>query len=96
MIDTSYQTTSKTGTQPYLSTDRLSKVILSSQTPHDRLPVVTLPIRGKRLSSTHQSTGNSLSHQEAYTSPWTNLSHHKADNRSKRDYDPVACINTVS
>ena len=34
---------------------------------------MALLIRGKRLSSTHQNTGTSLSHHEAYTRHWTNL-----------------------
>ena len=46
-----------------------------------------LPIREKRLSSTHQNAGNSSSHQEVYTSPWTNLTHQKIDNRSERTMD---------
>ena len=34
---------------------------------------MALLIRGKRLSSTHQNSGTSPSHQEAYASHWTNL-----------------------
>ena len=85
--------------QPYSSADRLPKVILSSQTPQNTPPDAALPIREKRLSSTHQSTDTSPSHQEAYTSPWTKLTHQGADNRSKRNYNPAACrktANTVS
>ena len=33
---------------------------------------MALLIRGKKLSSTHQKPGTSTSHQEAYTSHWTN------------------------
>ena len=89
--DTSCQTTSKTGTQPQPSADRLPKVVLSSQTLQNTPLDTALPFRGKRLSSTHQSAGTSPSHQEAYTSPWSNLTHQGADNRSKRNYDPTAC-----
>ena len=53
----SHQTTRKTGTQIHPSADRLQKVILSSQTPQNTPPDMALPIRGKRLSSTHQNTG---------------------------------------
>ena len=99
VLDTSHQTTSKTGTQPHPSADRLSKVILSSQIPQNTPPDMALPFRRKRLNSTHQSTGTSPSHQEAYTSPWTSLIHQGADNRSKRNYDPADCrretVNTV-
>ena len=98
--ETSCQTTSKKGTQPHPSADRIPKVILRSQTPQNTPPDVALPIRGKRLSSTHQSTGTSPSHQEAYTSPWTKLTHQGEDNRNNGNYDTAACkketINTVN
>ena len=73
---------------------QVAKVILSSQTPQSTPPDATLPIRGKRLSSTHQSTGNSPSHQEAYTSPWTNLIHqasvpHTTESRGPTTLQPV-------
>ena len=100
VMDTSHQTTSKTGTETNSSADRLPKVVLSSQTPQNTLPDVALPFRGKRLSSTYQSAGTSPSHQEAYRSPRINLTHQEADNSSKRNYDPAACgketINPVS
>jgi len=57
---------------PHPSADRLPKVVLSSQKSPNTPPDVTLPIRGKRLSTTHQSTGTSPSQQEAYTNPWNN------------------------
>ena len=52
----------------------------------------SLPIREKRLSSTHQDAGTSPSHQEVYTSPWTNLTHQKIDNRSERTVDSPGYI----
>ena len=82
-LDASHQTTSKTGTQPHPLADRLLKVILSSQTPQNTSPDTAMPFRGKRLSSILQSVGTSPSLQEAYTSPWTNLTHQRADNRRK-------------
>ena len=91
VLDTSCQTTSKTGTQPRPSADRLPKVVLSSQTPQNTPPDAALPCREERLSSTHQSTGTSPSHQETVTSPRTNLTHQEADNRSKRNDYPTAC-----
>ena len=98
-LDTSLQTTSKTGAQPHPSVDRLPKVVLSSQTPKNTPPEEALVFRGKRLNATHQTAGTRPSHQDAYTSPWTNLTHQGADKRSKRNYDPAACgkktINTV-
>ena len=45
---------------------------------------MVLPIRGTRLSCTNQWADTSLSHQEACTSPWTNLTHKGADTSSKR------------
>ena len=75
VLDTSLQTTSKTGTQPHPLAERLPKVVLSLQTPQNTLPEVALPIRRTRSISTHQSAGTSPSYQEAYTSHWTNLTH---------------------
>ena len=86
VLDVSGQTTSKTGTQPPPSAERLPKVILCSRYPKIQLlPQPCLP------SSNHRSTGTSPSNQEAYTSPWTNITHNGADTRSKRNYDPAAC-----
>ena len=83
VLDTTCQTTSKTGTHPHPSTDRLPKVVLSSQTLQNTLFDTALPIRVKRFSSTNQRTGASPSHQETYTSSWTNLTHQGSGNRSK-------------
>ena len=69
------QTTNKTGTKTHPSADGLPQVALSPQTPQNTPPDVALPIRGTRSSSTHQNIGTSPSHQEAYTSHWTNLTH---------------------
>ena len=52
---------------------------------------MALPITGTRPSSTHQRAGTSPSYEEAYTSPWTNLTHQGAETRSKRNYDLAAC-----
>ena len=52
---------------------------------------MALPIRGTRASSTHEREDTRPSHQEAYTSPWTNLTHQGIHTRSKRNYDPAAC-----
>ena len=74
VLDSSHQTTNKTGTQTHPLTHRLPKVILSSKTPQNTPPDTALLIRGKRLSTTHQNTGTSPSViQEAYTSHCTNL-----------------------
>ena len=51
---------------------------------------MALPTRGTRPSSTHQWAGTSPSHQEACTSLRTNLTHQRAQTRSKRSYDPTA------
>ena len=83
VLDASFQTTSKTGTQSHPSADRLPKDILSSQTPQNTPPDAVLPIRGTRLSSTHQNTATSPSQHEGYTSPWTKLTHQGAETRSK-------------
>ena len=93
VLDTSCQTTSKTGTKPQTSADRLPKVVLSSQMPQKHTNLCD-----------HQSKTQlhppEYRHQEAYTSPWTKLTYQGADNRSKRNYNPAACgketINTIS
>ena len=75
VLDTSHQATNKTGMQKCSSVDRPSKLILSSQTCQYTPADTALPIRRKKLSSTHQKTNTSPSSQEAYTSHWTNLTH---------------------
>ena len=87
----SVQTTPKIRTQPHPSEDRLPQVILSSQPPQNTLLDTALLIRGTRYSSTHKRAGTNPSHQEAYPSRWTNLTHQGADTRNKRNYDPAAC-----
>ena len=67
--------TSKTGTKCHPLAGRVPKIILSSQTPQNTLLDVTLPTRKTRSRPTHQNTGTSPLHQEAYTSHWTNLTH---------------------
>ena len=69
------QTTTKTGTQPHPLAERLPKIILSSQTFWNTPMDMALPTRKTRSSSTHQNTGTSPLHQEAYMSHWTNLTH---------------------
>ena len=68
VLDTLCQTTSKTGTQTHPLVESLPKVILCSQRLQNTPPVAALPTRGKRSSPTHQNTGTSPLHQEAYTS----------------------------
>ena len=75
VLDAPCQTTSKTGTQPHPLAQRLPKIILSSQTPQNTPLDTVLPTRKTRSSLTHQNTGTSPLHQEAYTSHWTNLTH---------------------
>ena len=70
--------------QPSTSAVRLSKVILRSQPPLNTSFNRTLPNRRKRLSSTQYWADTSSSYQEAYTSPWTNLTYQGADTRSKK------------
>lgn len=83
MLSTSQKSTSKTGTQSQPPASTLLQAALSSQTAPNstwRGPAV----RGERLSSAHRSAGTSPSHQEAHTSPWTNLTHHRGRQRKKR------------
>ena len=75
VLDTSHQATNKTGMQKYSSVDRLSKLILSSQTCQYTPADTALLIRRKKLSSSHRKKNTSPSSQEAYTSHWTNLTH---------------------
>ena len=91
VLNTKCQTTSKTGTQTHPSAVRLLKVILSPQTPQNKPPDAALPIRWKRSSYTHQNAGTSSSHQEAYTSHWTNLTQwgQKPEARGNTTLQPV-------
>ena len=75
VLDTLYQTTSKTGTQTHALAERLPKIILSSHTPQNTPPDAVLPTRKTRSSLIHQNTGTSPLHQEAYTTHWTKLMH---------------------
>ena len=75
VLDTQCQTTRKTGTQSHPLAERLPKIILSSQTPQNTPPDAALPTRKTRSSPTHQNTGTSPLHQEAYTSHRINLTH---------------------
>ena len=88
--DTSVQATNRVGTQPHPWADRLPKDILSTQTSLNTPLDMALPIRGTRPSSTHQWPGTSPFHQEACTSPWTNLTHQGADTTTKKNYSPAA------
>ena len=89
--DASDKITNRVGTQPHPSADRLPKVILILQPPLNTPLDTPLPTRGTRPSSAHQWTGTSPSHQEACTSPWTDLTHQGADSRSERSYNPATC-----
>ena len=64
------QTTNKTGTQAQPSADRqptdTPKYITSHSSVHQK---------EKKLTFSHQNTGKSPLHHEAYTSHWTNLTH---------------------
>ena len=67
VLDTLCQTTSKTGTQPHPLAERLSKLIIRSQTPQNTPPDVHLPTRKTGSNLIHQNTDTSPLHQEAYT-----------------------------
>ena len=67
VLDTLCQTTSKTGTQPHPSAERLPKIIIRPQTPQNTPPDVDVPTRKTRSSLIQQNTGTSPLHQEAYT-----------------------------
>ena len=60
----------KIGTQPHPLEDRLPKVFLSPQPPQNTALDMVLPIRGIRLSSTHQRAGTSPSHQVGGNVNW--------------------------
>ena len=66
----------------------------------NKTPDVALPIRGKRLSPTYESTGTVPTHQKVYTSLLAKLTHQGAGKKHKKNYDPVACreksMDTVS
>ena len=83
VLDTPCQTTSNTGTQPHPLGERLSKIILSSQTLQNRPPDAVLPTRKTRSNLTHQNTGNSRLHQEAYTTHWNNFTNWRQTPKTK-------------
>ena len=56
-----------TGTQPHPLTERLLKIIITSQTPQNTPLDLVLPTRKTRSSLKHQNTGTSPQHQEANT-----------------------------
>ena len=67
VLDTLCQTISKTGTQTHPLAERLSKIIIRSQTPQNTPLDVDLPTRKTRSRLIHQNTGTSPLYQEAYT-----------------------------
>ena len=75
VLDNLCQTTSKTGTQPHPSAQRLPKSIIKPQTPQSTPPDVELHSRKTRSSLIHKNTGTSPLHQVAYKTHWSNLSH---------------------
>ena len=75
VLEAPCKTTSKTGTQLHPLAERLHKIIRSS--PQNIPPDAALPTRNTRSSPTHQNTGTSPLHQEAYKSHWTNLTHRR-------------------
>ena len=85
------QITNRVGTQPHPSADRLPKGVLSMQPPLIISLDTALPTRWTRPSSTHQWAATSLSHQETCASPWINVTNQRADTRSKKSYNLVAC-----
>ena len=68
-VSVSGQTTSRTGTQPQPSVDRVPQATLSSQPPISTPLNMASSTRGTRPSSSHQWAGINPSHQEACTSP---------------------------
>ena len=62
VLDTLWQTTSKTGTQPHPLAYRVPKIIIRSQTPQNTPPDVVLPTRKTRSNLIHQNTGTSPLH----------------------------------
>ena len=86
----SCQTTSRVGIQPHPSTDRVPEAILSSQPLLNTILDTALSTRGTTHSPTNQWAGTIPFHQEACTSHRTNLTHQRADTRSKRSYNPPA------
>ena len=84
--DATGEITNWAGTQPLPSAERLPKDFLSPQPPLHTPTDTTLPTRGTRPSFTHQWAGTSTSclNKEAWTSPWTSLTHQGADTRGKK------------
>lgn len=71
------------GIQTHSSADKLSKVILSSQTLQNIPLDMSLLTRGIRPSSTHKREDTCFSYQETCISPWANFTHQVTDTSSK-------------
>ena len=99
VLNTTCQTTSKTGTQPHPLAERLPKIIISSQTPQNTPLDVVLPTRKMRSSLIHQNTDTSQLHMKP-THPLNQHYQLWADTKNNRNYEPAACKqetpNTVS
>ena len=74
------------GIQPNPSAETVLKIFL----------IMSLTIRGRRISSSHQWEGTSPSHKEAFLSLLLTLIHQKADSISKKKYNPAACGNEAA
>ena len=78
------QTTTRVGTYPHPSADRLPKDFLRPQISLDMLLDMMLPTRGPRPSSTHQWVSTGPAPQEGWTTPQTSLIIQRADTRLKK------------
>ena len=77
VLDTSCQTTGKTGTQPHPLAERLPKIIIRSQTPQNTPQDVDLPPRKTRSSLIHQNTGTRKATQPTEQTLATGSRHQK-------------------
>ena len=76
--------------QSHPSAYKLSKVLLTQQSPINTPLDILLLTRGTKSHSTYQWEVTSPTYQEAYTSPWTNFIHQERNTRTKKNYDTVA------
>ena len=81
----------KVGTQPYPLADKLPKVCQGTELPLITLSHMALPIRVKRISSSHQWAGTVPPIRKAATAPYISLHSVIGTHQQQGSYNPVTC-----
>ena len=89
--DASGQTTNRAGTQPHPSAERLFKVFLKKQLPHNKHTHRHCPAHQWDKTQLHPSVGGYQSFPPANLHKPLSLIHQGADSRRQKNYNPAAC-----